>query len=62
MTQDIPPGFRLIRLRPAGPRKGQSTESFLRGKAMGDRQWDKVRDQNIGRLVQRRRKPKNNQP
>jgi hypothetical protein len=48
----LPAGFKITRLRPAGPKRGQSTASFLRGKAMGDRQWDKTREANFQRLQQ----------
>lgn len=47
-------GFRIIRLPRRGPRPGQSTESFLRGKAQGDRRWDRQREANFQRLMQRR--------
>jgi len=50
----LPPGFKITRLRPAGPKPGQSTASFLRGKEMGDRRWDRQRDGNLNRLLQRK--------
>jgi hypothetical protein len=52
---DPPTGFTLIRLPRRGPKPGQSTESFLRGKAQADRQWQRLKDRNIGRLVLRSR-------
>lgn len=42
--------FRVTKLRPAGPKPGQSQESFLRGKAQGDRQWNRIREANFGKL------------
>ena len=42
--------FRIIKLPPAGPKPGQSQESFLRGKANGDRQWNRTREANFGKL------------
>lgn len=43
--------FRVTKLRPAGPRPGQSQESFLRGKAEGDRRWDRIRERNFDQLI-----------
>ena len=55
-TDDHDPasGFRITRLPRRGPKPGQSTESFLRGKAQGDRRWDRLREANFQRLMQRR--------
>lgn len=50
---------KITRLPRRGPKPGQSTESYLRGRANGDRQWDRIKDRNIGRLVQR---PRNRPP
>jgi hypothetical protein len=52
--RDPATGFRITRLPRRGPRPGQSTESFLRGKAQGDRRWDQQREANFQRLMQRR--------
>ena len=49
-------GFKVTKLRPAGPKPGQSQESFLRGKAQGDQQWDRKRERNFDRVM--RPKPK----
>lgn len=45
-------GFKVIKLRGAGPKPGQSQESFLRGKAIGDRQWRRQRERNFNRVLQ----------
>ena len=52
--RDPATGFRITRLPRRGPKPGQSTESFLRGKAQGDRRWDRLREANFQRLMQRR--------
>jgi hypothetical protein len=63
MTEPDPfEGFKVTRLPRRGPKPGQSTESFLRGKAQGDRKWQRVKDRNIGRLVLRSRRPTDDTP
>ena len=47
-------GFRITRLPRRGPKPGQSQESFLRGKAMGDRRWEQQREANFKRLLNSR--------
>ncbi len=63
MTEPDPlEGFKVTRLPRRGPKPGQSTESFLRGKGQGDRQWQRVKDRNIARLVLRSRRPADGTP
>jgi hypothetical protein len=63
MTEPDPfEGFKVTRLPRRGPKPGQGTESFLRGKAQGDRQWQRVKDRNIARLVIRSRRPTDDTP
>jgi len=63
MTEPDPfEGFKVTRLPRRGPKPGQSTESFLRGKAQGDRKWQRVKDRNIGRLALRSRRPTDDTP
>lgn len=51
--------FKVTRLPSRGPKPGQSQESFLRGKAQGDRQWNKRREKNFNRLLDPTNKPTN---
>ena len=46
-------GFKITRLPSRGPKPGQSQESFLRGKDRGDKDWEKTREANFNRLLQR---------
>jgi hypothetical protein len=43
--------FRVTKLKPNGPKDGQSTESWERGKAKGDEKWDKTREKNFNKLL-----------
>lgn len=43
--------FKTTKLSRNGPKNGQSTEAWLRGKAHGDAHWDKIRDRNMGKLI-----------
>jgi len=54
--------LKIIRLPPSGPKPGQSMESWLRGKAQGDRRWQRIKDRNIGRLIQPSRKTSEFEP
>ncbi len=49
MTEPIQ--WKVTRLPCRGPKSGQSQESFLRGKAQGDKQWDKQRERNFQKLL-----------
>jgi hypothetical protein len=50
--------WKITRLPSRGPKPGQSQESFLRGKAEGDKKWDRTREQNFNKLLNPTQKPK----
>ena len=54
MTEPIE--WKVTRLPRRGPKPGQSQESFLRGKAQGDKKWDKEREKNFNKLLNPRGK------
>jgi|TARA_R110001599_G_scaffold259255_1_gene459823 hypothetical protein len=43
--------FRVTKLKPNGPKDGQSTEAWERGKAKADNKWDKTREKNFNKLL-----------
>lgn len=49
MTEPVE--WKITRLPRRGPKPGQSQESFLRGKAQGDKKWDKRREENFSKLL-----------
>lgn len=49
MTKSVE--WKITRLPRRGPKPGQSQESFLRGKAQGDKKWDKRREENFSKLL-----------
>jgi len=50
-----PTEWKITRLPSRGPKPGQSQESFLRGKAQGDKKWDKQREANFNKLLNRKK-------
>ena len=53
-----PVEWKITRLPRRGPKPGQSQESFLRGKAQGDKKWDKEREKNFNKLLNPKGKSK----
>tara|TARA_R110002012_G_C11275126_1_gene569950 strand:- start:103 stop:276 length:174 start_codon:yes stop_codon:yes gene_type:complete len=43
--------FRVTKLKPNGPKDGQSTEAWERGKVKSDRRWDETREKNFNKLL-----------
>ena len=43
--------FQVTKLKPNGPKQGQSTEAWERGKAKSDKRWDKAREDNFNKLL-----------
>lgn len=56
MTEPIQ--WKVTRLPSRGPKPGQSQESFLRGKAQGDKKWDKQRETNFNKLLYSKSRPR----
>jgi hypothetical protein len=42
---------KIIKLPRNGPKDGQSTDAWLRGKAKGDEKWDKKRERKMWQLL-----------
>lgn len=44
----------ITRLSRNGPKPGQSLNSYLYGKSFGDKKWEKIKGDNINKLIQRK--------
>jgi hypothetical protein len=58
MTEDQPQ--RITRLPRNGPKPGQSLNSYLYGRSFGDKKWEKIRSDNIQKLLNQRKPPSPN--
>jgi len=43
--------FKVVKLSRNGPKAGQSTEAWERGKVKSDKRWDKTREKNFNNLL-----------
>lgn len=43
--------FTVIKLRPNGPKQGQSYQSWSAGKDNADKKWDRLRTENLHKLL-----------
>jgi hypothetical protein len=45
------PEFTVVRLPTNGPKEGQSYESWAAGKRLSDAKWEKIKGNNINKLL-----------
>ena len=50
--------FKLTKLKPSGPKPGQSTDSYLLGRAKGDAEWRTMSDKYHNTGKKQKRKPR----
>ena len=43
--------FKVVKLSRNGPKAGQSTEAWERGKEKSDKRWDQTREKNFNNLL-----------
>lgn len=55
---DQPREFKVTRLPRNGPKPGQSLNSYLYGRSLGDKKWERRKGDNINKLINTN-KPRN---